>query len=102
MTTPEPYEPEAIAGVKAWFAETSRSVYPLGLLLPAANDPKSSAEEKKISANSQEIDQFMESVLASHGAHSMIYVCVNLVLGFLAYLTSEIDCVWIYLLVRPP
>lgn len=82
MTTPEPYEPEAIASVKAWFAEKSRSVYAVGPLLPTVDDPKSSAEEKKMSAKAQELDQFMDSVLASHGANSMLYVRVEFVFRF--------------------
>ncbi|KAJ3487391.1 hypothetical protein NLI96_g3558 [Meripilus lineatus] len=74
MTTPEEYEPEGIADIKKWFAKTSRSVYHLGPLLPALNDPKVSAEEKSISANGQEISDFMDSVLKSHGPQSMVYM----------------------------
>ena len=78
MTTPEEYEPEAIADIKRWFGKTSRGVYPLGPLLPAVNDPKVSEEEKSISMRGQEISQFMDSVLKSHGPQSMIYVCAKI------------------------
>ena len=77
MTTPEEYEPEAIADIKRWFGKTSRGVYPLGPLLPAVNDPKVSEEEKSISMKGQEISQFMDSVLKSHGPQSMVYVRFN-------------------------
>ncbi|KAJ3487414.1 hypothetical protein NLI96_g3561 [Meripilus lineatus] len=74
MTTPEEYEPEAIADFKTWFSKTSRSVYHLGPLLPALNNPKVSDEEKSIAVKGQEISRFMDSSLQSHGPQSMIYV----------------------------
>ncbi len=76
LTTPECYEPEAVAGVKKWFAESSRSVFVLGPLLPTTHDPSALAGEKQMSVNANEIDLFLESILASHGKASMLYVRV--------------------------
>lgn len=74
LTTSESYEPEAVTVVKDWFAETSRSVFVLGPLLPTTHDPRALAGEKQTSAKAKEIDLFMESTLASHGKGSMLYV----------------------------
>lgn len=76
MSTAEPYELQAIASVKAWFAETSRSVYSVGPLLSPVDNPRSFEEEKKTSAKAKEIDQFMDTIYKSHGEKSLVYVCV--------------------------
>lgn len=71
----EEYETEAIAGIRRWFSKTSRSIYHLGPLLPALNNPEVSEKEKSISVNGPEISRFMDSLLESHGPQSMVYVC---------------------------
>ncbi len=76
LTTPECYEPEAVAGARDWFAESSREFFVLGPLLPTTHDQRALAGEKQMSAKASEIDVFIESVLASHGRASMLYVCV--------------------------
>ena len=74
MTTSESFETEALAAVKDWFADTSRSVYVIGPLIPVTQESKALTGEKKMSEKANEIDTFMEAVLASHGRNSMLYV----------------------------
>lgn len=74
LSTSESYEPEAVESVKDWFAEDSRSVFTLGPLLPLLHDSRAATTEMKVSAKSNEIEKFLENVLASHGAKSMLYV----------------------------
>lgn len=74
LNTSEGYEPEAVQSIKDWFAEESRSVFPLGPLVPLLHDSRTATTELKVSAKSNEIEQLLESVLASHGAKSLLYV----------------------------
>lgn len=55
-----------------WLRETSRSVYCVGPLLPSGEH--AAIHEKKQSANSSDIEVFMDRVLESHGAKSLVYV----------------------------
>lgn len=72
MSTAEPYEAEAIAEIKAWFAETSREVYTFGPLLPFGQ--KAIEGEQRQSEKSAEIAKFMQTTLESHGPKSLLYV----------------------------
>ena len=69
---PECFEPEAIATLREWFAETSRPVYACGPLIP--HGAQAAAFEKAQSPEAAKIESFLDAKLASHGDHSVIYV----------------------------
>lgn len=74
LHTAESYEHEAVAAVKKWYAETGRSAYLCGPLIP----PKTAntiAKEKQQSNNSAEIQEFLDSTLNTAGRKSLLYVC---------------------------
>ncbi|KAK7682538.1 hypothetical protein QCA50_014338 [Cerrena zonata] len=72
LSTAQPYEPEAVAEVTAWFAETSREVYTFGHLLPIGAG--ASAGEQKDSEQSAEIVQFLQKTLETDGPESLLYI----------------------------
>ncbi|KAJ3489171.1 hypothetical protein NLI96_g2320 [Meripilus lineatus] len=92
MSTAEPYELQAIASVKAWFAETSRSVYSVGPLLSPVDNPRSFEEEKKTSAKAKEIDQFMDTIYKSHGEKSLVYIAFGSV-----FWSTQPEKIWSFL-----
>ncbi|CAL1709844.1 unnamed protein product [Somion occarium] len=71
MATPEPYEPEGIDVIRRWFTETSRDIYPIGPMVPFGK--KAMEGENKQSQDAGDIEQFLESILKSHGPKSVIY-----------------------------
>lgn len=72
---PECLEPEAIAALRDWFAETSRPVYACGPLIP--HGAQAVAFEKAQSPEASKIESFLDAKLASHGDHSVIYVGIT-------------------------
>ncbi|THH23193.1 hypothetical protein EUX98_g7991 [Antrodiella citrinella] len=74
ITSPEVYEPHAIAATKEWFAESSRSVWAIGPLAPATTTEQAMSNEEAQSENSADIKKFLDSVLSKNGEHSAIYV----------------------------
>ena len=74
LFTPESYEPEAVAAVRRWFAETGRPVYTSGPLLPSASKASAHENEKKLSKESDEIQTFLDEALKTSGEKSVVYV----------------------------
>lgn len=74
MFTPASYEPEAVAAMKAWFAETSRPAYACGPLLPTASESAANATEKAQSSESDKIQAFLDGTLETSGKRSALYV----------------------------
>lgn len=74
MSTSDVLEPEGVAEIKGWFAETSRKAYAVGPLFPM--DEKATAGDKIQSDKSSEIDQFLERTLEAHGPKSLLYVSI--------------------------
>lgn len=73
LATAQPFEPEGVAEVRAWFAETSRKAYAVGPLFPLGEG--AAAGERLQSDKPSEIEQFLEATLESHGPKSLLYVC---------------------------
>lgn len=69
LSTPERYEREAVEGVREWYAETSRSVYVCGPLLPPVSTNKEDNSEKGAA-----IVKFLDTTLETHGPNSLLYV----------------------------
>ncbi|TCD71978.1 hypothetical protein EIP91_000110 [Steccherinum ochraceum] len=86
LTTPEAYEPAAVAATKEWFADTKRDVWAIGPLFPSLSSQEAIAGETAQSKDSGEIKIFMDDVLARHGQHSMIYISFGSV-----FWTSELN-----------
>lgn len=72
LGTPELYEPEQVAAVRAWFAETGRKVYAIGPSLPL-NDAVV-APERQLTDKGLEIERFMDTTLEHDGPLSLVYV----------------------------
>lgn len=73
MSTPECYEPQTLTAIRDLFARTSRSIWVCGPLL--ATSEQALAQEREQSSKALEIEEFMDSILSSHGKHSLVYVC---------------------------
>ena len=67
LVTAESYEPDAVAPTKTWFAEKGRPAYVCGPLLPSASKSTAIANEKKLSADSPEIQTFLDESLRTSG-----------------------------------
>ncbi|TCD71970.1 hypothetical protein EIP91_000102 [Steccherinum ochraceum] len=74
ITSPEVYEPAAIADMREWFAETGRDVWAIGPLIPSLNSKESVKGEQAQSKDSSEIMKFMDETLVKHGKHSMLFI----------------------------
>ncbi|KAI0664707.1 UDP-Glycosyltransferase/glycogen phosphorylase [Cubamyces menziesii] len=72
LFTPESYEPEAVAAARAWTAETGRTTYLCGPLLPTGS--QAAANEKKQSKETGEIEEFLETTLKTSGEKSLLYI----------------------------
>ncbi|OCH84632.1 UDP-Glycosyltransferase/glycogen phosphorylase [Obba rivulosa] len=72
MSTAESYEPDSIAGVCKWFAETSRSAYTFGPLLP--EEKGSISKERDSSDKGIAIEEFLDTSLQTHGPKSLVYI----------------------------
>ncbi|KAI0738932.1 UDP-Glycosyltransferase/glycogen phosphorylase [Daedaleopsis nitida] len=80
LFTPESYEPEAVAAVRRWYAETSRPVYVCGPLLPSASKMSAHEKEKKLSTESSEIQLFLDEALKTSGEKSVVYISFGSIL----------------------
>lgn len=67
------YEPEAAASLKNWFAETGREAYVVGPLLPAYGEILTRDNSPR-ARDTSEVEEFLTSVLQSHGVKSLLYV----------------------------
>ncbi|KAI0071140.1 UDP-Glycosyltransferase/glycogen phosphorylase [Panus rudis PR-1116 ss-1] len=79
ISTAEAYELEAVAEIRAWFAESNKDVYVVGPLLPGATNPQALDGEQKQSQDAAEILTFMNKVLEEHGAKSLLYFSLGTV-----------------------
>lgn len=77
LITAEPYEAEAVAAVKNWYAETGRPAYVCGPLLPPTS-ATSTAKEKQQSTEAVQIQEFLDTTLKTSGEKSLLYVCLSL------------------------
>lgn len=77
LITAEPYEAEAVAAVKNWYAETGRPAYVCGPLLPPTS-ATSTAKEKQQSTEAVQIQEFLDTTLKTSGEKSLLYVCLGL------------------------
>lgn len=64
--TPESYEPDAVAAVRKWYAETGRSAYVCGPLLPPSS-ATAKAKEQQQSKQATEISAFLDTTLKTSG-----------------------------------
>ncbi|PIL34101.1 hypothetical protein GSI_03812 [Ganoderma sinense ZZ0214-1] len=74
MFTPTSYEPEAVAAAKGWFAEKGRPAYAVGPLLPSASKTTAAVNERKQSAESSQIQEFLDATLKISGEKSLLYI----------------------------
>ncbi|KAM5530918.1 hypothetical protein V8D89_015408 [Ganoderma adspersum] len=74
MFTPTSYEPEAVAAAKGWFAEMGHAAYAVGPLLPSASKATAAANERKQSAESSQILEFLDATLKTSGENSLVYM----------------------------
>lgn len=74
IVTSESYEPEAVATLRKWYQELSKSAYIVGPLLPSGT--QALAGEKQQSPQAQAIERFLDETLRTSGEHSLLYVCV--------------------------
>ncbi|KAH9851322.1 UDP-Glycosyltransferase/glycogen phosphorylase [Lenzites betulinus] len=91
LGTPEPYERDAVAAVKKWYAESGRPAYLCGPLIP----PKSAtviAREKEQSADSTQIQDFLDSILETAGEKSLLYITFGTV-----YWPTKTEKIWAFL-----
>ncbi|KAI0331043.1 UDP-Glycosyltransferase/glycogen phosphorylase [Cubamyces sp. BRFM 1775] len=76
LFTAESYEPEAVAASKLWLAETGRSAYTCGPLLPPTGS-QAVIHEKKQSKQGAEIQDFLEATLKTSGEKSLLYISLG-------------------------
>ena len=74
LITTNSYEPEAVAATKSWYAETGRHAYLAGPLLPTSSKGTAAVNEKKQSAEADEIQAFLDETLRTSGEKSLLYV----------------------------
>ncbi|KAI0769608.1 hypothetical protein BD413DRAFT_75834 [Trametes elegans] len=72
VVTPEPYEPEAVAALRAWYKRDSKEAYVIGPLL--ASGPQAVAREKGQITQAQVIDPLLDETLRTNGKHSLLYI----------------------------
>ncbi|KAI0371038.1 UDP-Glycosyltransferase/glycogen phosphorylase [Pilatotrama ljubarskyi] len=72
LFTAEPFEPEAVAAVKAWYGETSRPAYLCGPLLPSSS--QAATHEKRLAQGAEEIQALLDSALRTSGERSLLYI----------------------------
>ncbi|CAL1707824.1 unnamed protein product [Somion occarium] len=90
LATAQPFEPEGVAEVRAWFAETSRKAYAVGPLFPLGEG--AAAGERLQSDKPSEIEQFLEATLESHGPKSLLYIAFGSL-----YWSTEPEKIWAFL-----
>jgi len=74
ITSPEAYEPHAIAATKDWFAENSRSVWAVGPLVISASSQQAVLNEEAQSEKSADIKKFLDNALAERGKLTVLYI----------------------------
>ncbi|KAI1785433.1 UDP-Glycosyltransferase/glycogen phosphorylase [Ganoderma leucocontextum] len=74
LVTPESYEPEAVAAMKEWFAETGRPAYVCGPSLPSASKAMATMHEMDESDSSEEVKGFLDATLARSGENTLLYI----------------------------
>lgn len=96
LTTPEPYEPEAVAAVRDWFGKTGRPVYVCGPLLPPTS-ATATAKEQQQSTEAVQIQEFLDTTLKTSGEKSLLYVRLRLsTFGVRKRLMARfVDLVWL-------
>lgn len=77
LSTAEALEPEGVARIREWFAETGREVYAAGPLFPLGEG--TAAGERSQSDKPTEIDAFLRSIFENHGPKSLLYVSSSIV-----------------------
>ena len=77
LPSAESYEPEAVAMLRNWLAETSRTLYCVGPLLPSGK--QATIHEDTQSVNATDIHVFMDRIYETHGAKSLLYVCESII-----------------------
>ncbi len=90
LNTSEAYEPEAIAGFRDWFAETSRTVYAVGPLVSIRDQVV--VPWKEFSTNPTEVETFLEQALNDHGEKSLVYVCIFRISAFSLMSSRSFGC----------
>ncbi|KAH9925916.1 UDP-Glycosyltransferase/glycogen phosphorylase [Epithele typhae] len=68
------WEKDAVQTARDWMAETSRSVFIAGPLLPTASKSTSTENEKSQSPQGAEIQAFLTKTLETSGRHSLLYI----------------------------
>ncbi|KZT07197.1 glycosyltransferase family 1 protein [Laetiporus sulphureus 93-53] len=69
LATPECYEPETVAALKNWFAESSRKVFPCGPLVPYGEQATSQQKERSV-----HIQEFMNGILKKRGERTLVFI----------------------------
>ena len=72
LCSPDCIEPGAKAAIREWYSEKSRSVVVCWSVPPSSSFALS--EEKKQSADTQQIEALLESTLRTSGEKSLVYV----------------------------
>ncbi|KAH9849890.1 UDP-Glycosyltransferase/glycogen phosphorylase [Lenzites betulinus] len=91
LNTTEPYEHEAVAAVRKWYAETGRPVYVCGPLVPPQS-ANATANEKQQSNDSDSIQVFLDSTLETSGEKSLLYIAFGSV-----YWPPKAENIWAFL-----
>ena len=99
--TSESYEPEAVAALRKWYADTGKSAYVVGPLLPLGSH--AAAAEKVQSKEAEQIEAFLNDVLETSGEKSLLYVSRSpvFVTDRWVYALVVLDRLWIPLLAAP-
>ncbi|KAH8103112.1 UDP-Glycosyltransferase/glycogen phosphorylase [Cristinia sonorae] len=74
LASPEPYEPEAVAATRAWFAEDNRETWALGPLLPSMATKEAIAGEEALSESFGQIKKFLDDAQTNYGDRSVLYI----------------------------
>ena len=81
------FAPECINAMRTWLAETNRSLYTFGPLVPPGSSDTAGlstvAKQMEFDApqNGSEFHTFLDRILKSHGKYSLIYVRYNFIPG---------------------
>ena len=73
LSTSAAYEPHAVKAIRGWFNEDSKTVHVVPPLSPT-NKPELRSENN-FSQYSEDIANFMSTIMISHGPKSLLYVC---------------------------
>ncbi|TCD71969.1 hypothetical protein EIP91_000101 [Steccherinum ochraceum] len=74
ITSSEVYEPAAVSATREWLAETVRSVWAIGPLLPSIDSEEAVKGEEAQSQDASAITKFVDEVLVKYGERSMLYI----------------------------